>query len=175
MFLLLHKCKCWLIPQDFEWVMPSILNINIVSLHWDMQDLWCGEDDGPPFFHVLSTHLIRNLSLLHAFSLMYCHLDIICMSLKDVQWRIITRYNLVIISFYLFIFKYKFKILYLLMNYLGFRFFIILHIYFTNPILSPAFASVPIFAPNLVPQPTQLIKWQIFGTKESSNSGVFMT
>ena len=50
-----------------------------------MQDIWREGDDGPPFFHVLSTHLTWNLSLLHAFFIMYRHLDIICMSLKDVQ------------------------------------------------------------------------------------------
>ena len=50
-----------------------------------MQDIWCGGDDGPLFFHVLSTHLIQNLSLLYAFSLMNCHLGIIFMGFKDIQ------------------------------------------------------------------------------------------
>ena len=96
LFHLLHRC--WLMPPGFRWNIHSAYQF--FFLHWDMQDIWCRGDDGPPFFHVLSTHLIRNLSLLHAFSLMYCHLDIICMILKDVQWRFITRYNIIIISFF---------------------------------------------------------------------------
>ena len=131
----------------------SILHINFVSLHWDMQYIWFGGDHGPLFFHVLSIHQIHNLSILHEFSPLYHYLDIICMGSKVVQWRFITRYNIVIISFYLFIFKYKFKILYILMNYLGFIFFMILHISFTNPLPSPALNLVPIFTPNAVINP----------------------
>ena len=61
-----------------------------------MQDLWCGGDDGPLFFHVLFTCLIQNVSILYAFSLMYYHVDIICMGLKDIQWIIKIMSNLVI-------------------------------------------------------------------------------